>query len=83
MLPPKIAENIDRGEVPAAGNPTVPLSPVQQAALEEQMQQSPPPEEPAPAEPSLARRGNAKAVITTLPAEDQPLRDDTGFNLDA
>jgi hypothetical protein len=89
MLPAKIAENINRGEVPVAGNPTVPLSPVQQAALEEEMVSAaelpPPPqsEEPAPAEPSPTRRGNRKTAITALPADDQPLRDDTGFNLDA
>jgi hypothetical protein len=89
MLPAKIAENINRGEVPVAGNPTVPLSPVQQAALEDEMAPTPgssppsPPEEPAPAEPSSARRGNRKTPMTALPAEDQPLSDDTGFNLDA
>jgi hypothetical protein len=89
MLPAKIAENINRGEVPVAGNPTVPLSPAQQAALEEEMVSAaelpPPPqsEEPAAAEPSPVRRGNRKTTITALPADDQPLRDDTGFNLDA
>jgi hypothetical protein len=89
MLPAKIAENINRGEVPVAGNPTVPLSPVQQAALEEEMvpEPGPPPppqsEEPTPAEPSPPRRGNRKTLMTELPAEDRPLSDDTGFNLDA
>jgi hypothetical protein len=85
MLPTKIAENINRGEVPVAGNPTVPLSPLQHAALEQQMQPppSPPVEEPASAEPPPARRGNGKTPMTALPAEDQPLSDDTGFSLDA
>ena len=58
MLPAKIAENIDRGEVPVAGNPTVPLSPIQQAALEEEMAPPAPPpplEEPAPAESTPVR----------------------------
>ena len=86
MLPAKIAENIDRGEVPVAGNPTVPLSPIQQAVLEEEMAPPAPPpplEEPAPAESTPVRRSNKKAPMTALPADDQPLRDDTGFNLDA
>jgi hypothetical protein len=80
MLPAKIAANIERGEVPVAGNPTVPLSPVQQAAMESETQ--PPPQAPPAAEPTPMRRGR-KAPLTALPADDQPQRDDTGFDLSA
>jgi hypothetical protein len=80
MLPAKIAANIDRGEVPISGNPTVPLSPIQQAALEDEQEQPAP---PAPEEPAPARKnGNRKAPLTALPADDQP-RNDTGFDLGA
>jgi hypothetical protein len=87
MLPAKIAENIDRGEVPIAGSPIVPLSPLQQAALEPEppvYEPPPPPPSPPPEEPAPARRGgNKKALLTALPGDDQPLHDNTGFNLDA
>jgi hypothetical protein len=82
MLPPKIAENINRGEVPVAGNPTVPLSPVQQAAIAEGAEpqgDAPPVEAPPPAPPA----GNAgKPPLTALPADGAPA-DDVGFNLDS
>jgi hypothetical protein len=70
MLPTKIAENINRGEVPVAGNPTVPISPVQQAAIEE---------ERAPAGVPIT----AKAPLTALPADLEAARDNIGFDLDA
>lgn len=79
MLPAKIAENINRGEVPIAGQPTVPLSPVQQAAAEEPQAAAPPVEMPPPAPPA----GNAKKPpLTALPA-DGATGDYIGFNLDS
>ena len=93
MLPARIAANIEREEVPIAGNPTVPLSPVQQAALEEERAQAeaepmaaPPPAPPPPPveDPTPIRKsGGKKAPLTALPADDQPLGNNTGFDLGA
>jgi hypothetical protein len=80
MLPAKIAANIERGEVPVAGQPTVPLSPVQQTALEEQPPGSPPPPMPTEEAMPARRSGNRKAPLTALPADDQP-HNETGFDL--
>lgn len=77
MLPAKIAENINRGEVPVAGSPTVSLSPVQQAAMDEGG------ERPAEPPPALPGNSSKKAPLTALPADDGPTRDDIGFNIDA
>jgi hypothetical protein len=85
MLPVRIAANIEREEVPIAGNPTAPLSPVQQAALEEEAIAAAPPMPPVAPPPTPAEEPTPirkkKAPLTALPAGDQPQTADTGFDL--